>query len=111
MNEAGQMVLNWLAELPVAIQIGLSLVIVFLIAPAFFAALVAAITKLEERLEALISRRCGSSPIAGTPIPENPSEPVPNACIAQDSAAYPDPVSQTPARRSDRQLRRIHPAE
>jgi hypothetical protein len=102
------MVLNWLAELPVAIQIGLSLVIVFLIVPAIFAALVAAITKLEERLEALISRRCGSSPIAGTPIPENP---VPDACIAQDSAAYPDPVSQTPARRSDRQLRRIHPAE
>jgi len=110
MNEAGQFVLNWLAELPVAIQITLSLAVVFFIVPVVFAATVVAITRLEERLEALISRRYGSSSRAGTAIPEVPSGAT-DTCAAQNGQAYPDRISQTPAGRSEQRLRRIHPVE
>jgi len=110
MNAAGQFVLNWLAELPVAIQIALSLAVIFFIVPVIFAAMVVAITKLEERLEAIISRRYGSSSHAGTAIPQVPSGAT-DTCTAQDRPAYPDRISQAPAGRSKQRLRRIHPAE
>ena len=110
MNEAGEFVLNWLAELPVAIQITLSLAVVFFVVPVIFAAMVVAITKLEERLEAIISRRYGSSSHAGTAIPDVPSEST-DTCTAQDRQVRSDPASQTPARSAERRLTRIYPAE
>ena len=111
MNDAGQMVLNWLADQPVAMQIGLSLVLVLLIVPAIFAAIVAAITRIEERVERLLSPKSESSPVAGTSLPEVPGQSRHQAGAAQDSEVHAEPTSQNPAHSSKGHLRRIHPAE